>query len=176
MHVGSRLAAACLVVVSVALATPAAAQSEDEQAGIFAATAAAFGISPLTSATSTIGTTVGGGVTLLIVLVNEASDDSSWRLEYIRKNAIALQHDLTVGGGESIDDLAVALRVDRADRGAFARMLHERRRELVPLTDLKRLDAERADRFFRTLLRGMESHPTLRDDLRQLAWASPARK
>lgn len=170
------MVAACLFSLLVGLSSPAAAQSQDQQAGLFAATAAFFGLSPVTSVTSSIGTTVGGGVTLLIVLVNEATDDSSWRREYIRKNAIALQSDLTVGSGESLRDLAVALGVDRADRAVFARMLHERRDRLVPLTDLERLDAERADRFFLTILRGMESHPALRDDLRRLAWASPTRE
>lgn len=164
----SRFVVCCTLACFLGASPTASAQTQDQESGgLFAASAAAIGLSPLTSLTSTLGTTVGGGVTLLIVLLNN-TDGSAWKREYLRKNAVALQHDLTVGSGESIRDLAVAFRVDRADYSAFARTLHRRRGELVALADVSKLDADRADRFFSIIVRGMESHPRLRDDLDQL--------
>lgn len=125
----------------------------------------------LGTTTTTLGaiTLVGGGIALTIVLASNSGSSSS-KKEFIRQNAQALQQDLTVGGGESVQDLAAAFQVEQQDYDTFARMLHERRNELVPLTKVDKLDSERADAFFRKVAQGMQTQPELRDDLRRISF------
>jgi len=129
------------------------------------------GVVGLGLTTTTLGATtlLGGGIALTIVLASNGGDSSS-KKEFIRQNAHALQQDLTVGGGESVRDLAAAFQVEKQDYDTFAEMLRERRNELVPLTRVDELDSERADAFFRKVARGMQTRPELRDDLRRISY------
>lgn len=125
----------------------------------------------LATTTTTLGavTLVGGGIALTIVLATNSGDSSS-KKEFIRQNAVALQQDLTVGGGDSVRDLAAAFQVEQGDYDKFARMVHDRRDDLVPLTQVDKLDSTRADEFFRTIAKGMQTNPDLRDDLRRISF------
>ena len=129
----------------------------------------AFGASVTTTTTGVATTLIGGGIALTVILVSNSSDSSS-KEKYIRQNAVALKQDLTVGAGETVQDLAATFQVEDEDRETFARMLRERRDTLVPLTNLEKLDADRADRFFQTIVRGMQARAALRDDLREISF------
>lgn len=156
--------AACAVVGMVMGMTPQilAQDSSEEEA-------ATTGSLLLTTTTGVATTLIGGGIALTIVLANN-NDDSSSKKEYIRQNAVALKQDLTIGSGESVRDLAAVFKVGERDYESFARVLRERRDTLVPLTTVDRLDEERAEQFFREIARGMQGHPKLRDDLREISF------
>lgn len=66
---------------------------------------------------------------------------------YIRENAVALQQDLQVGGGRTIDDLAQMFDIPPQRRAAFARGLRQRHAQLIPLTFNPKPDMERTRRF-----------------------------
>ncbi|MGM0556555.1 MAG: DUF3015 family protein [Myxococcota bacterium] len=132
--------AALSLAFVVATTTNAAAQSStsDEEA-------AAAGL----LLTTTIGgiTTTIGGVVLTVVLVSKDDDNKEAMKLYIQNNGIAMQQDLTMGGGETVDDLAEAFGVSESKHEAFGRALRERREALVDLADARSVDEERAGRF-----------------------------
>jgi hypothetical protein len=66
---------------------------------------------------------------------------------YIRENAVALQQDLRVGGGHSVDDLAQMFGVPEERRAAFAYGLRRHDDELVSLTRIEGANMERTRRF-----------------------------
>lgn len=120
----------------------------------------------ITSTTVVVLTVLGGGVTLLIVLLNNSGGDSEEaKLRFIQKRATGLEQDLTLGSGEAVADLANAFRVDTEHRDAFGEMLRDRRDQLMPLLNREKLDRERAATFFEVVVRGMQSHPELREEL-----------
>src|SRR5690554_1752329 len=78
--------------------------------------------------TTTTGptTTVAAGVAITVVLM--VGGGSASNEAYIRQNAVALQQDMTIGAGESIDDLAAAFQVSEENIAAFAAARSEERR------------------------------------------------
>jgi hypothetical protein len=75
---------------------------------------------------------------------------------YIRENAVALQQDLQVGGGRTVDDLAQMFEVPPHRRAAFALGVRHRSAQLIPLTFNPKPDMERTRRFI--LLLGDAAH------------------
>ncbi len=156
------------VVVSAMVllaATSVRAQSDIETDGGSSSGTASGGV---VTTVTTLGaiTTVGGGIALTLLISDSSSDSKE---AYIRQNALALQQDLTLGGGQAVDDLAAAFRIDERNLERFGRMLRHRRDELLPLTDIERLDERRADRFFGLIANGMQQDPRLRRELGEIA-------
>lgn len=123
--------------------------------------------------TTTTGptTTVAAGVAITVVLLL-SDDGSASRESYLRQNAVALQQDMTVGAGGSIDDLAAAFQVSEENIPAFAAAIHAQRSELMPLTDIGQLDEKRADAFFEMVANTMNQTPALHQDFQRVASAS----
>lgn len=73
----------------------------------------------------------------------------SWgQLEvYIRDNAVGLQQDLYLGGGESVQDLAAMFRVPQEQRAEFADILYEHREQLAELAEPGEVDETSARQF-----------------------------
>jgi len=122
--------------------------------------------------TTTTGptTTVAAGVAITVVLM--VGGGSASNEAYIRQNAVALQQDMTIGAGESIDDLAAAFQVSEENIAAFAAALHAKRGELLPLTDVGALDEARANAFFEIIANTMNQTPALHQDFERIAKAS----
>lgn len=123
--------------------------------------------------TTTTGptTTVAAGVAITVVLLLGKNDSAS-KEAYIRQNAVALQQDMTLGAGESIDDLAAAFQVSEENIPAFTAAVHAQRSELLPLTDVGALDSKRADAFFAIVATTMSQTPALHQDFQRIAKAS----
>lgn len=152
--------ALCLGLVVMLASTSASAQSMNDNNGEGA------GLALLTTTTG-ITTTVAGGVALTVLLLD--SGDSASKETYIRQNALALQQDITVGSGESIEDLAAAFRVSEEHLPAFASAIRSHREQLVPLTHVEKLDAKRAEQFFAIVARAMREKPALRRELEEIS-------
>lgn len=112
----------------------------------------------LSTTTTTTAVTV-GGIVLTVVLVMGASKADVET--YIRNNAVALQEDITLGGGATTRDLAAAFQVPDEHLPLFAAMLKEQRQELLPLTNVTLLNEERAGQFIDVILAGMIERPEL---------------
>ena len=99
----------------------------------------------LVSSSSTT-TTIVGGVILTVVLAGKNAS-----LEhYLRDNAVALRHEISNGGGDTVADLADAFGVALDARARFATMLRASRDELLPL--LEGVDAQAARRFVKIVV------------------------
>lgn len=73
---------------------------------------------------------------------------------YVNNNAIALQGDITVGGGQSVDDLAKMCSVPKANTKAFGKLLQRNRKVLVPMLS-KKFDRATTVKFLKTIEQGM---------------------
>jgi hypothetical protein len=80
---------------------------------------------------------------------------------YIRDNAVALQQDLQVGGGQTVDDLAQLFGVPVVQRPVFARLLRAHSAQLIPLTTIPREDPARTRRFILIIAAAMSHDPTM---------------
>ena len=102
-----------------------------------------------TTTTTTAPTTVVGGIILTVLLVtsDDVEEPEDVLETYLRDNAVALQHDLHVGGGHAVEDLARIFEIPDEEFGAFAQLLYENRADLVPLLDPHRLDRSAAREF-----------------------------
>jgi hypothetical protein len=100
--------------------------------------------------TTTIGgiTTTIGGIVLTVVLVSKDDDDNKEAMKvYIENNGLAMQQDITMGAGGTVDDLAEAFGVPESEHTAFGRALRARQADLVDLTDAREINEERAGEF-----------------------------
>jgi len=66
---------------------------------------------------------------------------------YMRDNAVAMQHDLHVGGGDTIRELAVAFGIPDAEFDDLAMLLHDNRGRLAPLAEPGAIDETSAQLF-----------------------------
>lgn len=149
------------LVFVMATANDAAAQttSDDE--------AAAAGL----LLTTTIGgvTTTAGGIVLTVVLVNNKDDDNKEAMKvYIENNSVALQQDITMGGGDTIDDLAESFGVPASEHAAFGRAMRSRRDVLMDLVDARTVDEERAGEFIEEVYAAMATDERLARQLVKL--------
>jgi hypothetical protein len=127
----------------------------------FGATAAAQDQPPpgnplpgLTSTTSTIATSVGATVLVVVLVMRSGNkgDDAGRAAElYLRQNAVQLAQDLAVGKGPTVTELASAFQLSREDAVRFAELLRRDRKALLELADVERLDPERALAFGKRL-------------------------
>lgn len=102
----------------------------------------------LLSSTSTTTTAVVGGIILTVVLASDADSMEN----YLEDNAVALQQDLSLGAGETVDDLALAFQVAEEDRATFGKIVRSNRATLLELANPEQLDTERARAFVEVLV------------------------
>jgi len=62
-------------------------------------------------------------------------------------NAVAMAHDITMGGGQTVEDLATMAGLEPEQHAAFARALRAERSQLVELLDPGAIDASKAEEF-----------------------------
>lgn len=101
------------------------------------------------------------GIIITVVLV-ASSDDKAELENYMRDNAVALHHDLTMGGGDSIRDLAVFFNVPDEEFSEFAAILHQNRSQLSPLLVPNAINNESAHEFSAIVVGEMMNHEGLR--------------
>ncbi|RDV37435.1 DUF3015 domain-containing protein [Bradymonadaceae bacterium TMQ3] len=145
------LIGALIVALTFAFSTPAFAQSSaDDEA------AAGLAVTSVTSTYVSIFTIPIGLTVLVVVLLLRSSSEME---SYIEENNVALQHDLHMGGGETTAELAKVFNVPAEQHAEFAQVLTENRDELLPLTDVDTLTAERAGTFVRVIYDALMEKP-----------------
>ena len=122
----------------------------------------------LTSTTGLTTTAVGGGVILTVVLVSDDGGDEDMEA-YLRHNAVDIQHDLHVGGGDSTRDLASMFAIPDDQFDDFSSILYDNRHSLASLTEPGNIDGDDARQFRQILIGEMLNHDTLSIHLRQQA-------
>lgn len=118
----------------------------------------------MTSSTTTAA--VVGGIVLTVVLVVAAS--SADMEDYMRDNAVAIQHDIYMGAGETARDLASVFHVPDEQIDAFAALLFANRAELAPLAEPGMVTSESAVHFMRIVVENMLDDENLAASARQL--------
>ena len=98
-----------------------------------------------TAASTTALATTGGGILLTVVLLTD--DDSDQVEAYLRQNAVAVQHDLHVGGGETTRDLAAMFAIPDDELESFSEILYDNRQTLASLSQPGGVDSEGARQF-----------------------------
>lgn len=116
----------------------------------------------LTTTTVGLALTTAGGIVLIVLL---ARKDEKAMKTYIRQNALALQHDISTGGGQTIDDLAHAFQVPADEHAAFGKALRAQRDTLLPLVDADTITDARAAQFIDALIAAVAAEPTLADNI-----------
>lgn len=119
-----------------------------------------------TSSTSTTTLAIAGGVILTVMLVSGGS--SSAMHLYLEQNAVAVQHDLHLGGGETARDLAGIFQVEERHMDAFASLLFESRDDLTSLAQPGEIDALAAHKFTEVIVQKMLRDQALASTARQL--------
>ncbi len=66
---------------------------------------------------------------------------------YMEDNAVAMAHDITMGGGQTVEDLAAMCGLEESQHAAFAKALRADRAGLVELLDPGAIDADVAAKF-----------------------------
>jgi hypothetical protein len=152
MKLGRVVSFVLVLLTCVALASPAAAQTDEEIAAGYSALS--------TTTTSGVVTTV-GGIILTVVLVS--GNKKSALKRYIRDNAVALKQDITLGGGATVADLGQIFGAPQDQLSGFGRALQARRSTLMELIGTTPIDDPRTDAFIETLWEAVAQN----DDLAQ---------
>lgn len=118
------------------------------------------------STTSTSVLAVAGGVVLTVMLVGRESTQQV--ALYMEQNAVAVQHDLYMGGGETARDLAGIFNVQEQHLDAFANLLFEHRDELAALSQPGEITETTALQFTELVVQGMLRDQALAGSARQL--------
>ena len=119
-----------------------------------------------TSTTSTTTLAIVGGVILTVMLIGGGS--SSAMHLYLEQNAVAVQHDLYLGGGETARDLAEIFQVEERHLDAFASLLFDNRDALASLAQPGEVDALAAHQFTEVIVQNMLRNYALANTARQL--------
>lgn len=98
-----------------------------------------------------------------VILAVAAAQEMSELERYMDENAVALQHDIHTGGGESARDLALLFAVSEENMEDFGGLLHENRRRLAPLAEPGAVD-EAAAREFAGIVVAEMQHRGLLDE------------
>ena len=145
MMVKIKTMAAALVLAALifGVSMPVAAQQGEELAlpGV-----PVLGDALWSTSTTTTSTTMAVALGMYSLQLARGSDDERVQI-YLRDNAVAVQQDLHLGGGETTADLASIFGVSAQDEEAFAQVLFEQRKRLAPLVELGKIDAARAQKF-----------------------------
>lgn len=108
-------------------------------------------------------TAIAGGVVLTVILVMGASSEME---TYMEQNAVAIQHDLYLGAGETSRDLAEAFNVPEENYQQFAALLFDNRNQLAPLAEPGQIDAVSAHKFVEIIVENMLRDRTLAPHVR----------
>lgn len=115
----------------------------------------------VSSSTSSTTTTLAVGVVFLTQALREDARLADAEI-YIRQNPVALQHDLTLGTGDTLRDLAGLLGLSEEEAPSFEEVLFARRGALLE-TLQRGSSAEEARRFLALVLEGMLDDESLRE-------------
>lgn len=110
-------------------------------------------------------TAVVGGVVLTVILVMGASSEME---TYMEQNAVAIQHDLYLGAGETSRDLAGVFNVPEENYQQFATLLFDNRHQLAPLAVPGEIDAVSAHKFVEIIVENMLRDRTLAPHVRSV--------
>lgn len=72
--------------------------------------------------------------------------------KYMENNTVALQHDITVGAGQSLEDLAIIYALPERERPAFFARVRTRRAQLMPLLRGQHIKLDAAIEFTEAVL------------------------
>lgn len=117
-------------------------ESPDDDA-IFASFAGAFAATFSISATSSLLPYA----TTTTALFNALGSTTRAAESYVKHNAVALQHDIYVGGGEAARDLGRIYGIAEGQIDSFGRLLYKNRTRLAPLIEPGEVDAAAAREF-----------------------------
>ncbi len=127
----------------------------------------------IVSGSGTLLVTV-GGIAATIFGIKASADRRAKRaqvaLMYLRANSDQLKQDLAFGAGPTLDDLAGSAQIRSEHRGRFAEVMQRNRRDLLSLSHVGQLTAERALQFLEKVGTLVRADPLLRDDYER--WAS----
>ncbi|MGA9526378.1 MAG: DUF3015 family protein [Myxococcaceae bacterium] len=127
----------------------------------------------IVSGSGTLLVTV-GGIAATIFGIKASADRRAKRaqvaLMYLRANSDQLKQDLALGAGPTLDDLAGAAQVRVEHRGRFAQVMQRNRRDLLSLSHVGQLTAERAVQFLEKVGTLVRADPLLREDYER--WAA----
>ena len=73
--------------------------------------------------------------------------ESAYMERYLRDNAVAVQSGFSLGAGDALNDIATILKVPKASRAEFGKVLRSHRKELLELASRDTLTRQRAARF-----------------------------
>ena len=109
------------------------------------------------------GTTVGLGISsitlgIVMTIANSSTPSKTAALNYVRAHTIALQHDIHLGGGPAIVDLAALLGLHQTQTPDFATYLFTHRQQLTPLVVAAHDDDNAAREFLH--LAALATSPT----------------
>lgn len=121
-----------------------------------------------TTTTSTTTAAIAGGVILTVLLVGGGNRGAEEVAVYLEQNAVAVQHDLYVGGGETARDLAAIFQVEDRHLHHFANLLFEHRNELASLAEPGAMNETRALQFTELIVAGMLRDKALVGSARQI--------
>lgn len=127
-----------------------------------------WGVQPELWSTSTSTTStaaLAGGAVLTFQLARSSMAEVETYLEH---NAVALQHDFYLGGGESARDLATLFQVQEPHLFAFTSLLFEHRDELSEILSTTGADSLRAHLFTELVIAKMLRDPLLAPGAREL--------
>ena len=167
-----KLAGLGLVVAMLCAPSMARAQEPGETAGggasalsVSTTTSTIFGLYAL-AFSSPLTTTIGGGILLTIVLKKDSGGATAFQQE-LNHRRVSLMQDLSVGGGEDLEDLSALFEVAPGNRALFARALRPRRDELVTMLRQGPVTHEQALQFARIVVAQMQQHAPLRADIQR---------
>lgn len=102
---------------------------------------------PMTSTTAGLSITVTASGVVTTIAAHRSTPDKTALVMYVRDNTIALQHDIYLGGGPAILDLAALLGVHHSQSSELAAYLFTHRQRIAPLV-LAAHDSDDAAREF----------------------------
>lgn len=165
-----KLASLGLALAMLCVPSLARAQDPGETAGggasalsVSTTTSSIFGLYAL-AFSSPLTTTIGGGILLTIVLKKESGGATALQRE-LNHRRVALMQDLSVGGGEDLEDLSVLFEVSPDNRALFARALRPRRAELVAMLRHGPVTHDQTIEFAEIVVAQMRAHAPLQEDI-----------
>ncbi len=118
-----------------------------------------------TSTTTSTTAAVIGGIILTVVLTSSSEEAVA---AYLKQNAVAVQHDLYLGAGDTAADLASLFGVPQERHAHFADLLFDHRESLAPRVTPGAVTDETARQFIEIVLAGMFADEALAEDARAL--------
>ena len=148
-----RISLICLIIAVISLGMTSTATAQEEE---FLGLGVSMGVFTSYSSSSTTAIGIPVGVVLTIVWVVTRDDQASLQ-QYMEDNAVAMQHDLYIGGGETTDDLASLFGIHDHQRNKFSEILVQNRQRLASLATPGEIDEEAAYQFANIIIDELEA-------------------